>query len=94
MDWVGDDRITCADCARYDGENYEYRSRDEVTILCGRCKAARPPMTAVPDLLRRCEYFNARPDAEDQRKGIERWPELKGFPGGPARNPYPAREEK
>lgn len=80
-DLVADDRITCFDCVRYARERYQ-------------CQAAQPSMSAVPELLRRCEYFNARPDAEDQRKGIERWPELKGFPGGPARNPYPAREEK
>lgn len=72
---MGDDRITCAVCSRYDSDGY-------------RCLAARPPMGCVPDLPRRCEYFNARDGAMDKRKGVERWPSLVDAPGGPARKVF------
>lgn len=88
---VHDDRITCAECARYDASEYEVRFKGGTAILRGRCTAARPPMGTAHDLARRCEYFNALPGAADQRKGIERWPELRDYPGGPARKPYPQR---
>ncbi len=73
-----DDRIACTDCARY-------------VVAEFLCTAAHTPMQRVPDVLHRCEYFNAKPGAADMRKGIERWPELRDYPGGPARKPYPER---
>jgi hypothetical protein len=91
MQWFSetDDRITCAECARYDGDDYETQIFGTRYVFAGRCIAARPPMGTVSDVKRRCVYFNARPGAEDQRKGIERWPEMKDDPGQPNRKPYP-----
>ncbi len=89
-----DDRVTCAMCARYDGEEYEYRTAGKIILLEGRCLAARPPMGTVADVRRRCEYYNARPGDPDQRKGVERWPDMCEVPGGVARRPYPPREKR
>jgi hypothetical protein len=88
---MDDDRVRCLDCSRYNFDDYEQKVFGQTVTFRGRCFAAKPPMAQVPDVMHRCEYFNPKPDAQDQRKGIERWPELRDYPGGPARKPYPEK---
>lgn len=89
-----DDRITCSDCARFNADDYTEKHFGQTYTFRGHCMAARPPLARISDVKHRCEYFNAHNGVEDQRKGIERWPELKDYPGGPGRKPYPQRKEK
>jgi len=77
---VIDDRILCTDCRELAPN--------------GNCRAAmrrerrdvrRDYGQAELDLPHRCEFFRAKPDAEDQRSGRERYPTmyadyLKRFP--------------
>lgn len=70
----GDDRIRCTDCSQL--------------AMSGVCRAAGPkgkPVVAnrgyqpIRDLPRRCEGFTPFGDHPDQRRGLERWPELLRF---------------
>lgn len=69
-----DDRIHCTDCSWLS--------------MSGVCRAAGPkhkPVVAnrgyqpVRDLPRRCEGFAPYANNLDQRRGLERWPELAAF---------------
>ena len=56
-----DDRITCPDCAN---------------LRNSECSAFGYRSGRVLDLLRRCELFAPKKDAQDQRPGSQRWPTL------------------